>query len=134
MVECKGRDRGQRTQNPAGQHPDRFCEFHIKISKLPCSVHSVRTSPTDFQACTPPVVSNNSGLNKANAWTAYWGCRVKLQQKLKVGARRQELKQRSWRSPSNWLVPQGLLSLLYYRIQDGQPGDNVPPTVGCTLP
>lgn len=34
----------------------------------------------------------------------------------------QELMQRPWKGTAYWLVPQGLLSLLSYRIQDHKPG------------
>jgi hypothetical protein len=41
----------------------------------------------------------------------------------RVGTWRQELMQRPWRGTAFWLASPGLLSLLFYRIQDYQPRD-----------
>ena len=55
-------------------------------------------------------------------------------QELKRGRTwRQEPMQRPWRGAAYWLVPQGLLSLLSYRIQDHS-SEVALPTMGWVLP
>ena len=41
---------------------------------------------------------------------------------LKVGTRKQELRQRPWRDAAYWLTPQDLLSLLSYTLRTACPG------------